>query len=91
MDDRGLITVGVRRDVEPPPVAHGFDELHLGRVGSPSAEGTVCGAWQTVKEVVHAYARDPSQANALQVASAFQALREQQERSRAVARWRGVS
>lgn len=91
MDDRGLITVGAPRAFEPPPVDPGLNEPYVARMATPLAEGTVCGAWRMVKQVVHTYARDPSPANAQQVASAFQMLREQQERSRALARWRGIS
>lgn len=91
MDDRGLITVGAPRAFEPPPVDPELNQPYVGRMDSLLVEGTVCGAWRMVKQVVHTYARDPSPANAQQVTSAFQALREQQERSQALARWRGIS
>ena len=44
--------------------------------------------WRTVKQKVHAFARDPSVSNARDVDNAFKDLRAQQIRASAVARWR---
>jgi hypothetical protein len=48
-------------------------------------------AHRAVREAVHAYARDPSERNALNVEITVAALRRQRTRSRALAHWRGTA
>ena len=48
-------------------------------------------AHRAMREAVHAYARDPSERNALKVEIALAALRRHRRRSRALARWQGTT
>jgi hypothetical protein len=63
-------------DLEETPMTDHTEAIHD---ASPDGRLAKRAAWQKIKARVHDYARHPSRATASEVASAFQALRDQDD------------